>query len=191
MPDLVSYLVGGGALGAVLAFILKWRSGSTKISDDLFDRISSQLDASKKAEEECKQREDGYRDALAKASKAVAQSNAMLSQARVGTVIADAEERIIDVDTKILAMFHYRREELIGKNVQILVAPDFRDRHRKAMTDFIARGKAPRERTISSFGVRSNGEVFPVEIGIVDAFRDSEGRMTLTGTIREMSDSFR
>jgi PAS domain S-box-containing protein len=84
-----------------------------------------------------------------------------------GIVLVDKEGRIVLVNNHVEELFGYRREELIGKLVDILVPERFRTNHPTHRTRFLAK---PQAVVIGAgrelFARRKDGSEFPVEIGL-------------------------
>jgi PAS domain S-box-containing protein len=84
-----------------------------------------------------------------------------------GILMADAEGRIMLVNSQLEKYFGYARAELIGKTVELLIPERLRaghDTHRKRFLD------EHRARAMglgrSLFGLRKDGSEFPIEIGL-------------------------
>jgi PAS domain S-box-containing protein len=96
-----------------------------------------------------------------------------------GMVMFDGDGKIVMVNTEIEQQFGYRRENLIGRPVDILIPVRLRGQHalhREAM-DY-----PPEARRIGAdpdlVGLRENGSEFPIEVGLTP-IRISDGRLVL------------
>jgi PAS domain S-box-containing protein len=100
-----------------------------------------------------------------------------------GMVMVDAQGRIILVNRAVERMFGYRREELLGKTIEVLVPERFRGRHPGDRGGFFA---APRERAMGAgrdlFGLRKDGVEIPVEIGL-NPIETDEGIFVLSSIV--------
>jgi PAS domain S-box-containing protein len=122
--------------------------------------------------------------------------DAMILSARHGPIV------LVNSQTEFL--FGYSREELIGQNVDILVPVRFRVLHSNRRAEY---SKAPRVRPMGMgtriFGLKKNGEEFPVEISLspieidgetlnISAIRDISERVRneqkLNDTLKELGD---
>jgi two-component system sensor kinase FixL len=83
-----------------------------------------------------------------------------------GIILVNEQGRIELVNAQAEKLFGYRREELIGQSIEVLVPPRFHDAHPIHRLKFVAE---PAARTMGVgrelFGQRKDGSEFPVEIG--------------------------
>jgi PAS domain S-box-containing protein len=84
-----------------------------------------------------------------------------------GIVLVNDRGRIVLVNSHVEKLFGYRREELVGKLVDILVPERFAGQHPAHRAQFLA---APAARAMGAgrelFARRKDGSEFPVEIGL-------------------------
>ncbi|MDH3293642.1 MAG: PAS domain S-box protein, partial [Acidimicrobiia bacterium] len=84
-----------------------------------------------------------------------------------GIVITDQDGRILLVNERIEALFGYRREELVGEPIELLVPDRFKDRHIEHRTRYLT---TPNSRSMSTalelLGQRRDGSEFPLEISL-------------------------
>jgi len=84
-----------------------------------------------------------------------------------GIILVNDRGHIILVNTHVEELFGYRREELLGKSVDILVPERFASQHPAHRAKFLA---APTARAMGAglelFARRKDGSEFPVEIGL-------------------------
>lgn len=83
-------------------------------------------------------------------------------------------------------MFGYRADEVIGRNVKMLMPNPYRDRH----DDYLARYMTTGERRIIGIGrvvagVRKDGTTFPIELSVGEVLL--EGRRIFTGFVRDLT----
>lgn len=102
-------------------------------------------------------------------------------------LLSDHRGRIVWANTNAERMFDYRPDELIGKEVEILVPDRFRSRHREHRTTYYA------DPSIRPMGIgrdvwalRKNGVEFPVEINLSPV--DITGNALVWSAIRNTSD---
>jgi PAS domain S-box-containing protein len=84
-----------------------------------------------------------------------------------GMLIADQQGRIVLANHQIECLFGYRREELIGKPIEMLLPERFRSPHRGYRSGFLAQ---PIARAMGKgrdrWGLRKDATEFPVEVGL-------------------------
>ncbi len=84
-----------------------------------------------------------------------------------GVMVVDDQGRIVLLNTQIQDEFGYAAEELIGKQVEILIPERFRGGHTGLRQVFTLDPKArPMGEGRDLFGLRKDGTEFPVEIGL-------------------------
>ena len=97
-----------------------------------------------------------------------------------GMVMSDGDGKMVMVNTEIEQQFGYRREELIGRPVEILVPVRLRAQHIRHCVGFIFQ---PETRRMGAgrdlFGLRKDGTEFPVEVGL-NPIRAGEGLLVLS-----------
>ncbi|HEX3859185.1 MAG TPA: PAS domain S-box protein [Pseudolabrys sp.] len=84
-----------------------------------------------------------------------------------GMMMIDRGGRIVMVNGELEHLFGYRREELMGQKVEMLVPGNMRAEHAQLRSEFIQR---PESRSMGAgrelFGLRKDGSEFPLEIGL-------------------------
>jgi sigma-B regulation protein RsbU (phosphoserine phosphatase) len=104
---------------------------------------------------------------------------ALLEYASIAIVIVDGDANIQLVNAKAEEFFGYRREELIGQSVHILVPDALRELHTRHCEKY---RKSPRTRTVGQGyelrARRKDGSEFTAEIGL-SAIDTDEGQLVL------------
>lgn len=106
-------------------------------------------------------------------------------------LIATADGCITFVNTQAEELFGYRREELLGRPVEMLIPERYRQGHPAHRRDYT---RAPRTRPMGAgnvplYGLRKDGRELPVEISL-SPFDMGHGMETIT-TIRDVSERVR
>jgi PAS domain S-box-containing protein len=100
-------------------------------------------------------------------TETVARLTAIIKSAPTAMVMIDAGGAMVLVNAETEKLFGYRREELLGQPVELLVPERFRTGHPRQRAEFFATPEARRMGTGRDLhAVRRDGSEFPVEIGL-------------------------
>jgi PAS domain S-box-containing protein len=98
-------------------------------------------------------------------------------------VVINEQGEIVLVNSRTEEWFGYRREELIGRPVEVLVPERFQASHTDERARFLASPQArPMGVGRDLFGRRKDGSEFPVEIGL-NPMRTGEGMLVLAAVV--------
>jgi len=84
-----------------------------------------------------------------------------------GMLMTDRDGAIVMINKETERLFGYRREELIGARVELLIPERFRPQHQRDRTQYVTKPKT-RHMAIGCdfYGRRKDGSEFPIEVGL-------------------------
>ena len=123
----------------------------------------------------------------ARASEADGMFAGLLEAAPDAMVVVDQTGRIVLVNSQTEKLFGYHREELLGRDVEVLVPEHLRERHRFHRMNFLAEPRIrPMGTKMELLGVRKGGTEFPIEVSL-SPIVTTEG-VLVTSAIRDVSE---
>jgi PAS domain S-box-containing protein len=129
---------------------------------------------------ERKRVETQVRESMEALRKSEATVRALLESASQGVVAVNRDGKIVLVNAKTEEMFDFKREELLGQDLEILLPERFRTGHVLHRADYI---RQPRERPmgvgLDLSARRKDGTEFPVEISLSYA-RSEDGILAIS-----------
>jgi diguanylate cyclase (GGDEF)-like protein/PAS domain S-box-containing protein len=122
------------------------------------------------------------------AGRKIVTAEQIMSLADTAILATDAQGTIVESSRRACTMFGYGDGELAGLSMQLLLPPNFRQRHVQLIKQFIE--SADTERRIAGpeeiVGYRKDGSIFPLEASIAKAWND--GEWLLLATLRDITE---
>jgi PAS domain S-box-containing protein len=128
------------------------------------------------------------KDAERAAKERDARRAAILEAASDAIITIDDRGRVLDFNPAAARLFGLEREHAIGGELaEMIVPPEFRERHRAGLERFRATGEAPLVgRPLELIGVHADGHEFPVELTITKV--DLGDRVLFKGFLRDITE---
>lgn len=127
------------------------------------------------------------RDVTAEHQRAETMFHALLESAPDAMVIVGPDGRIVLANAQTDQLFGYPREDLLGREVEILIPPRFRGHHERYRTGFFTDPAARRMGVgLELWGQRCDGSMFPVDVSL-SPLRTEQGVM-VSAAIRDITE---
>lgn len=127
------------------------------------------------------------KESQAALARSEAYSAAIVATAAEGIITLDARGRIQSFNRAAERMFGYKADEVIGKDVHMLMPEPFRERHDEFVDNYIRTGESHIIGTGREvLAQRQDGSTFPIHLAASEI--EVDGKRCFTGMIRDISD---
>ena len=129
--------------------------------------------------------ETDYRNLIRKLHASEKKFKTILDTATDAIISIDEDHKIVLFNNAAKRIFGYSRDEVLGKNLNMLIPPQYGDHYRFVRGFMETREPKAMGRTLSLSALRKGGQEFPIEVGL--SHHEMEGGVTFTAIIRDVS----
>ena len=126
-----------------------------------------------------------YRNLIRKLQSSEKKFRTILDTATDAIISINGEHKIVVFNNAAQQIFGYSRDEVMGKDLNMLIPSQYGDHSRFVKRFLETRTPKIIGKTLSLTAFRKNGEEFPIELGL--SFHEIEKDITFTAIIRDIS----
>lgn len=126
-----------------------------------------------------------YQNLFRKLKASEKKFKAILDTATDAILSIDEDQKIILFNNAAQQIFGYSRREVLGKDLNILIPPQYGNHHRFVKKFLDSKKPKAVGKTLSLTALRKNGEEFPIELGL--SHHQMKDGITFTAIIRDVS----
>ena len=91
--------------------------------------------------------------------------NILLEAVSEAVIIVDNHQHIVEVNTSALSIFGYKKDELIQRELNLLMPSNYHKNHTKHFEAFIKKGKKrPMGKATDIYGLKKTGDIIDIEV---------------------------
>jgi PAS domain S-box-containing protein len=119
-----------------------------------------------------------------------------MAQSELSSIIENTVDAIITIDVAgnivhfnnaAESMFAYSAAEVVGKNVEMLLPEQYRQRHTRGLEIYLSSGKSTIiGKNVTLAGLRKDGSLFPIDLAVNELW--VEGQRMFTAIVRDISE---
>ena len=126
-----------------------------------------------------------YRNLIRKLHASEKKFKAILDTATDAVISIDEDHKIILFNDSAERLFGYSRDEALGRNLNLLIPPQYGDHYRFVRRFLEKREPKAMGKTLYLSALRKSGEEFPIEMGL--SYHEIKGYITFTSFIKDVS----
>ncbi len=127
-----------------------------------------------------------YRNLITRLKTSEKKIRAILDTATDAILSINAAHKIILFNNAAEKIFGYTRREVIGKDLNLLIPPQYGDHHTLVKRFLDTKDSKIMGKALSLTALRKGGEEFPIELGL--SYHEVDGEITFTAIIRDVTE---